>query len=103
MYSFNCQEVTNESRLCELEKAIVKLNFDIVGLAEIRRVGEEFSNGKMGSFYIIWGKPKVVRGVSFYLHRKWAKRIIVKIEGNLESTAFVKIAINMATYSYKPD
>ncbi len=42
IYTFNGQEIANESRFFELEEALGKIKYDVFGISETRMVGEIF-------------------------------------------------------------
>lgn len=53
--SMNVRTLKSEDRLIELEEALKHINWDILGLSEVRRLGEEVMERENGGiFYHFW-------------------------------------------------
>lgn len=44
---FNCRGLENEDRIYELKKALDKIEWDLIGLSEVRNIWEGLINRKM--------------------------------------------------------
>ena len=67
--------MASEERLYELETALDTVNWGIVGLSEVRRLGEMFTQRKHGNMFYYYGSTKEYRGVGFYIHKDLKERI----------------------------
>ena len=52
-----------------------KIGWGIVGLSEVRRVGEELIQRKDGNYFFLYGETKDYRGVGFYISERMWKRV----------------------------
>ncbi len=59
---YNCQGLAGEARLYEFKEALGKINWDVLGISEIRRVRKNWSKGKMGTSFIISDKQRDIEG-----------------------------------------
>lgn len=75
--SVNVRTLLSDEKLYELEEELKKVKWDVVGLSEIRRRGEEQLTLKSGHLFHYIGQPdKSEGGVGFILHRQLVERII---------------------------
>jgi len=72
---FNCRGLANEPRIYELEQALSKIKFDIVGLSEVRKLGEGLYRRRNGNYFYYYGKTKGYRGVGFYINKELMRKI----------------------------
>jgi exonuclease III len=71
--------MVGEERMCEFENALEKINWEIVGLSEVRRIGENLIKRKNGNYFYYFGETKGYRGVGFYINAKiWNKVYEIK-------------------------
>jgi hypothetical protein len=68
--TLNVRTLSDDAYLSELENAISKINFDIVGICEVKRKGEEVIEKKEFSFYY-FGTSTRLAGVGFLIHNRW--------------------------------
>ncbi len=66
---YNCTGLLNGGRIRKFELALSKIDWDIVGLAEVRKMGECLKQQKNGNYsYIFYfGTKKGYSGIGFYL------------------------------------
>ena len=93
---FNTQGVANEARLQELEYALGKIEYDIVGISETKREGEKIIKTSNGNIWFYFGCTKGYRGVGFYINKKVTNKIS-EMKGISERIAFLKVQINKKT------
>ncbi|XP_072048648.1 craniofacial development protein 2-like [Amphiura filiformis] len=81
-------------RLVELEEELEGVKWDIIGLGEVRRRGEDFTELKSGHhFYHIGTKDKSEAGVGFLIHKSIAGNI-TEVKGINERLAQLTVKIN---------
>lgn len=90
--TFNCQGLASKERLFEFENACREASFDIVGISECRTLGEKLLELKNGNYFYYRGDTKGYRGVGFYIHKKWTKKVI-KVGSSSDRIGFVKLEI----------
>ncbi|GBP46098.1 Craniofacial development protein 2 [Eumeta japonica] len=72
--TLNCRSLGTPEKLQELELALDKIKWDIIGISEVRRLGEKIENhGKYILHHI--GETPGLYGVGFLVKRKFAKNI----------------------------
>ena len=87
---YNCRGLANEERLCEMENAIEKVRWDIIGLSEVRRKGEGLIKRRNGNYFYYFGETKGYRGIGFYIKNKiWNK--VIEIGNVSERIGVLKI------------
>lgn len=92
--TYNVRSLLQEERLLELEEELQGIKWDIVGLGEVRRRGEELTVLKSGHhFYHIGKMNKSEAGVGFLVHKSIAGNIS-EIKGINERLAQITIKIN---------
>lgn len=94
---YNCRGLASEERIYELEKATENIKWDVLGLAEVRRTGEQLIKRTNGNLLYYYGTTKGYRGVGFYINRSITDRI-VEVKGITERVAVLKLKINTSTY-----
>lgn len=60
----------------ELERELEQIKWDIVGISETRRKGENQLTLKSGNLFYHTGEESGLRGVGFLIHKKHAKRVL---------------------------
>lgn len=93
--TLNCLSLRTPEKLAELEIAISKINWDIIGLSEVRRTGEYIEDRKE---YILYykGETKGSYGVGFIV-KKYLRKNIEEFKGISERIA----VLNMNLPGYK--
>lgn len=80
--------------MVEFEAALDKVNWDIVGLSEIRKQGEGLFRRNKGYYFYYFGETKGYRGVGFIVKEKlWDK--ILEIKGVNERICVLKLEIGL--------
>lgn len=72
--TLNCLTLRTQERLTELELALSKIKWDIIGLSEVRRLGESIEDRKE---YVLYykGETKGSYGVGFMIKKRLEKNI----------------------------
>lgn len=82
-------------RVFEFEEKINKVNWNIIGLSDVRRIGETLLH-KPGYVFYHKGQTKGHRGVGFYIKTKWMKDVET-IQGISERICFLKMKVGQNT------
>lgn len=90
---YNCRGLATKERIYEFENNIKNVKWDIIGIAENRRSGEQLIKKKVGYSVYYYGETKGYRGVGFYIKND-LMNIITEIKGISERICFLKIAVN---------
>ena len=90
---FNCRGLANEERVQEFENALQSVKWDIIGLSEVRREGENLIRRRNGNFFYYYGETKGYRGIGFYVKEDLGKDII-EVKGITERVGILKIKID---------
>jgi exonuclease III len=72
--TFNAQSISNDSYLIEFENALKQIQYDVIGLSEVKRIGE----GRMdmnGYIFFYSGKERRRGTVGFIVNSKWKNNI----------------------------
>lgn len=93
---YNCQGIANEERVYEFERELGKIKWDIIGISETRRCGEELTKRNNGNWLFSYGETKGHRGVGFYVKNSLTNRII-ECKGINERIAVLKLKLNSLT------
>jgi len=89
----NCRGLANEPRLQELEHALTKINYDILGLSEVRKMGEGLIKRSNGNYFYYYGTTKGYRGVGFYIKKEIMERV-TKVKAISERICMLKIKVD---------
>ncbi|CAF4921294.1 unnamed protein product [Pieris macdunnoughi] len=87
--TLNCLSLRTHEKLTELELALLKINWDILGLSEIRRIGESIEDHKEYIFYHK-GEIKGSHGVGFMV-KKYLQPNIEEFKGISDRIAILYI------------
>lgn len=71
--TFNVRTLSNSSYLSEFASAIKQIKYDVIGLSEVKRIGEERTKEDGFIFYHFGVERK--RGVGFAINLRWEKNI----------------------------
>ncbi|CAF4942469.1 unnamed protein product [Pieris macdunnoughi] len=82
----------SDNRLQELDEAIAPIKWDVIGLCEVRRIGEEIREYEKYIFYS-YGKQKGIYGMGFLL-KKYLKDKIIKFQGISDRIAVLNIQLS---------
>ena len=71
---YNTRGLASEERLHEFEIVLDKIDWDIVGLSEVRKEGEWLIRRKNRNYLYYYGETKGQKGVGFYIRGEiWEK------------------------------
>lgn len=73
--TYNVRTLLKDERLIELENALKDISWDILGLLEVRRVGEH-SEERDDAVFVHFGETSGQHGVGFMVAKKWKDNII---------------------------
>ncbi len=90
---YNCRGLASLERRHLLDQQIQKIKWDIIGLSEIRTVGEKLIRKKNGDYFYCFGETKGYRGVGFLIKSNITNQIL-EIKGISERMCLLKIKIN---------
>ncbi|XP_072399758.1 uncharacterized protein [Diabrotica undecimpunctata] len=75
--AYNCLSLSNQSRFIELEKETENINWDLIGISELRRKNEQVLELAPGNtFYYRDTSTGRTGGIGFLINKKWNKRIL---------------------------
>lgn len=75
--TYNTRTLLTEEKFAEMENEIAQINWDIIGVSEVRQRGESLRTLKTGHLYYNKGnETQSVGGVGFFVHKKHTKNII---------------------------
>lgn len=98
--SYNARTLLSDQKMMELEEELKTIKWDIVGLSEIRRRGEDQITLKSGHLFHFRGEEDTSNGgVGFIIHRKHTQNII-KIDSISPRIIYLVLKIN-TRYSLK--
>ncbi len=86
------RSLTDQNKLLELELAMERAKIDILGISEIRRLGENIIKTKNGNIFYYKGETKGQKGVGFLISGS-LERNIQEIKGYTERLATLEIKI----------
>lgn len=89
--TINVRTLMSDNRLQELEEAITPIKWDVIGLCEVRRIGEEIREYEKYIFYS-YGKQKGIYGMGF-LVKKYLKDKIISFQGISDRIAVINIQL----------
>ena len=73
--TFNAQSISNDSYLLEFENALKEVKYDVIGLSEVKRIGEgQIQLKDFTLFY--YGKERRRGTVGFAIKSKWLTNIV---------------------------
>lgn len=73
--TFNSRTLSTDDRLLAFENAIKKIKYDVIGLSEVKRIGEEIIE-KPGYIFYYCGVTRVRGSVGFVVNSRWKDNII---------------------------
>lgn len=74
--TYNARTLLSKERLLEMEAALEKIRWDVVGVSEVRRRGEECLRLRSGhTLYYRGHENKSEGGVGLFINKKWTKHI----------------------------
>lgn len=74
--TYNTRTLASDEQILELEKELERIKWDIVGISETRRKGENQLTLKSGNLFYHAGEESSLRGVGFLIHKKYAKKVL---------------------------
>lgn len=90
--TYNVKTLSTYARLLELTESIKNVKYDIIGLSEVRRLGNKIEEHEDFILYHIGNTPGLY-GVGFII-KKHLKKHIIYFKGLSERVALLKIHIN---------
>lgn len=90
VHYYNCRGMAGEERVIEFENALQKINWNIVGLSEVRREGENLVRRKNGNYFYYFGETKGQKGIGFYIRGDIWNRVC-EIKGINERMGLIKL------------
>lgn len=90
--TYNVKTLSTYSRLLELTECLKNINFDIIGLSEIRKLGNTIEEHDEFIFYYI-GETPGLYGVGFIV-KKYLKKHITGFTGLSERVALLRMNVN---------
>lgn len=73
--TFNAQSLSNDSYITEFENALKYVKYDVIGLSEVKRIGEEVKEMK-GYIFYYKGKERRRGTVGFAIKSTWKENIL---------------------------
>ncbi|KAL4721519.1 hypothetical protein ACJJTC_018492 [Scirpophaga incertulas] len=95
--TYNVKSLSSETKLIELKAALQNIKHDIIGLCEVRRMGEQIIEDTEYIFYYI-GETKGLYGVGFLIKKKY-KNNITRFTGISERICILEIIIENINFS----
>lgn len=90
--TFNVKTLSTEEKIVELDAALDHIKWDVVGLCEVKRLGECLLEKKNGHIFYYYGETKGHYGVGFMVNKK-LKQNIVSFQGISERIAVLQLEI----------
>ena len=92
--TYNIQSLSSDDRLYELETELNKIKWDIVGLCEVRRPGEELMTLQSGNtLYYREGPRPGVGGIGFIVNKN-LKNAVIEINSISDRVAYLKLKLS---------
>ncbi|KAF2896813.1 hypothetical protein ILUMI_09361 [Ignelater luminosus] len=91
--TINVRTLKYDEYVMEMEKAIEKFKWDVIGMCEVRRMGEEIYERKTGHILYSMGVVKGTAGVGFWINKK-LKSSIRQFWGKSDRVASVILQLN---------
>lgn len=92
--TYNARSIASEARLIELEQELKRIKWEILGISEVRKQGEEYITLKSGNILDYKGNDNdTYAGVGFIIKKKYENDIL-KIVGISGRVAYIIIRIN---------
>ena len=91
--TINTRGLATEERMVELEMALEERNEDIIGLSEIRKIGEQIITRENGNLFYYLGENKGRNGVGFMV-KKNVRKYVTEIKGVNDRIAILKLEIS---------
>ena len=75
--AYNARTLSSSEKMLEMELALEKIKWDIVGVSEVRRPGEECLKLQSGHTFFYRGSDSqtLIHGVGLFIHKRWSNRI----------------------------
>lgn len=91
----NVRSLVGDDKYLELEEALncSKYKIDILGLSEIKRVGDKIIKTKNGNLFCFIGTTPGMRGVGFIVDKKWGDNLL-EYRGISDRLALLKIKLD---------
>ena len=74
--TYNARTLRTADRLLEMELALERIKWDVIGVSEVRRRGEECLELRSGHIFMYSGdENRSMGGVGLFINKRWASRI----------------------------
>ena len=93
MGTLNTRTLRTEEREIELENALKEIKYSIIGLSEVRKIGENIIEKTNGDILYYVGKTKGQKGVGFLVHKRY-KHQIKEFIGISERIALLRMEVS---------
>lgn len=97
--TYNARTLSTNEKMLELEEELTNIKWDILGLSEVRRIGEGQITLDKGHIFHYAGEETAIRGVGFLVHKRHTESII-NIKSISPRVLFITIQLNKK-YSLK--
>ena len=75
--TYNARTLSSNGKMLEMEMELEKIKWDVVGVSEVRKPGEECLKLRSGHTFFYRGSDSqaLIHGVGLFIHKRWANRI----------------------------
>ena len=75
--TYNARTLSSSEKMLEMELALEKINWDVIGVSEVRKPGEECLKLQSGHTFFYRGSDSqtLIHGVGLFIHKRWSNRI----------------------------
>ena len=73
--SLNVRTLSSSKKLCELDEALDKIKYDVLGLSEVKKIGDDFIERPKYMMYYK-GNNRRRGSVGFIINKKWKSNIM---------------------------
>ena len=75
--TYNARTLSSRQKMLEMEMELEKIKWDVVGVSEVRKPGEECVKLQSGHTFFYRGSDSqmLMHGVGLFIHKRWSNRI----------------------------
>jgi hypothetical protein len=75
--TYNARTLSSREKMLEMEMELEKIKWDVVGVSEVRKPGEECVKLQSGHTFFYRGSDSqmLMHGVGLFIHKRWSNRI----------------------------
>jgi len=76
--TYNARTLSSSGKVIEMETELEKIKWDVVGVSEVRKPGEECLKLQSGHTFFYRGSDSqmLIHGVGLFIHKRWSNRIV---------------------------